>query len=490
MRYFLKLDKEIYQELNPIWDRDTVNGYTYLKNSSDNVGIGTSSPSAKLHIQGDGTEYARFSIGTSITRTSIGSIGGEAGIWFGGTSDARFRLVGGKDLEFTAQIDDTSDIIFRYRGASIWNNYNGVLQTERMRITNAGNVGIGTDSPAYQLDITKDFNLTNTTHSNQYGIIYKNGTRFIHDFNYGDNGTVTTDGNNLFIGKNAGNLTMGATATSAFHASKNIGIGNYTLGALTTGYYNTILGFSAGSNITTGGDNALIGYQAGLSINEGNSNIAIGRDALVYNTTGSYNVVLGKSAQVGIVSNSVSSVIAIGYLASRYNTADNIVAIGRESLKVNTGNYNTAIGYQSLISNTSGSANTAQGYHSLYFNTTGYRNTAQGYNAGRYITGGSTANETSNTSIYLGANTKAKADGDTNEIVIGYSTTGNGSNTVTLGNDSITETHLKGKLYLNDLNTAPSSASDTGTKGEIRVTASAIYICTATDTWVKCDLAT
>ena len=37
--------------------------------------------------------------------------------------------------------------------------------------------------------------------------------------------------------------------------------------------------------------------------------------------------------------------------------------------------------------------------------------------------------------------------------------------------------------------TAPSSATDTGTMGEIRVTADAIYICTATNTWVKAALA-
>ena len=51
--------------------------------------------------------------------------------------------------------------------------------------------------------------------------------------------------------------------------------------------------------------------------------------------------------------------------------------------------------------------------------------------------------------------------------------------------------NIKATQYkLSDLNTAPSSSSDTGTKGEIRVTADAIYICSATDTWVKTDLAT
>ncbi len=43
---------------------------------------------------------------------------------------------------------------------------------------------------------------------------------------------------------------------------------------------------------------------------------------------------------------------------------------------------------------------------------------------------------------------------------------------------------------LNALNTAPSSASDTGTTGEVRWTATHVYLCTATDTWVRAALST
>ena len=38
--------------------------------------------------------------------------------------------------------------------------------------------------------------------------------------------------------------------------------------------------------------------------------------------------------------------------------------------------------------------------------------------------------------------------------------------------------------------TAPSSASDTGTKGEVRFDSSYIYVCTATDTWKRVAIAT
>lgn len=43
---------------------------------------------------------------------------------------------------------------------------------------------------------------------------------------------------------------------------------------------------------------------------------------------------------------------------------------------------------------------------------------------------------------------------------------------------------------LSALNTAPASATDTGTLGEMRITSGYIYICTATNTWVRAALAT
>lgn len=45
-------------------------------------------------------------------------------------------------------------------------------------------------------------------------------------------------------------------------------------------------------------------------------------------------------------------------------------------------------------------------------------------------------------------------------------------------------------LQFNALSTAPSSASDTGTLGEIRVDEDYIYVCTATDTWKRVAIAT
>jgi hypothetical protein len=203
--------------------------------------------------------------------------------------------------------------------------------------------------------------LDNTTGTTPTGIVYKGSSPFISDFNYGNNGTVTTAGQNTFVGIGAGNLTMGSTATLANQSSYNTALGNGALYTNTTGYYNT----------------------------------ANGVNALLSNTTG---------------------------------------------------NYNTANGVSALYANTTGNYNTANGMQALLSNTSGYQNTANGMQAGLYIADGVTANQTSNNSVYEGYNAMAQASGDTNEIVIGASAIGNGSNTVTLGNTSIVKTILQGNV--------------------------------------------
>jgi len=65
--------------------------------------------------------------------------------------------------------------------------------------------------------------------------------------------------------------------------------------------------------------------------------------------------------------------------------------------------------------------------------------------------------------LYLGANTKASADGTDNEIVIGYNAIGAGSHSVVLGNDSITKTILKGNVGIGQ--TAPAYKLDVAGTG-------------------------
>ena len=76
-----------------------------------------------------------------------------------------------------------------------------------------------------------------------------------------------------------------------------------------------------------------------------------------------------------------------------------------------------------------------------------------------------------------------------NEVAVGATTANDieGSSSLTYDGSSLTVT---GQVNLAALNTAPATAVDTGTLGEIRWTATHVYLCTATDVWVRASLAT
>jgi len=296
-----------------------------MDGSTGNVGIGTTSPAELLDV--NGRLRLAQTTAPATTTDKLYNVSGNL-VWNGVNLTAGGALPSGAEGQLL------------YNNAGAWTAFDG------MYWDNATNrLGIGTTAPGDKLDVAAgNLDLDNTTNTNQFGMITKNGAIFLHNFEYGNNGIVTPSGDNLFLGSGAGNLTTGSTASNVNQSSFLVGIGSSSLRDNTTGY----------------------------------NNIAVGRYSLRYNTSGYYN---------------------------------------------------TALGTNSLLNN-----------------TTGAYNSAFGNNAGRYISDGSDNNKTSGYSIYLGTNTKALADGDTNEIVIGYNATGAGSDSVVLGNDSITKTILKGNI--------------------------------------------
>jgi hypothetical protein len=229
-----------------------------------------------------------------------------------------------------------------------------------------------------------------------------------------------TAADNTFIGLNSGGYNTTGTSNST--------LGYTALFSNTTGSYNSAVGLGALYSNTTGSYNSAVGNTALYSNSTGTHNSAVGHQTLYSNTTGLYNSALGLQALHFNTTGTENS--ALGYAALYSNSI---------------GASNSAVGYQALFSNT-GSQNSAVGVNALFSNTTGASNSAVGYQAGRYITDGATANQTSTTSLYLGADTKSLASGDANEIVIGYNAIGLGSNTVVLGNASIVTTQLTGVI--------------------------------------------
>lgn len=142
---------------------------------------------------------------------------------------------------------------------------------------------------------------------------------------------------------------------------------------------NTVIGLDAAVGLTTGGANTCIGNGTGYDLVTGSNNTYVGYSATTYGANTQENTFVGSNAGVGT-----------------------------------TGNANTALGFQAGLQTTSGTGNVTLGHNTQ---------------AAPGITD----------CILLGRAASTLAGGGrTNEITIGALATGNGSNTITLGNSSAT----------------------------------------------------
>jgi hypothetical protein len=283
---------------------------------------------------------------------------------------------------------------------------------------------------------------------------------------------------------------------------------------------NMFIGAESGALTTIGLNNTAIGYQSLQNNLQGNYNMAIGYRTLQNNTIGISNVAIGSQTLIANISGSSNTSIGDGVMKLNTSGSGN-TAIGSGAMNATTtGNNNTSVGQSSLAGNTTAVNNVAIGWETLMY-ATGNSNTAIGLRAGSKISGGVTNNSACSNSLFVGNETRPLADNQTNQIVIGFQTTGLGSNTTVIGNSSTTDAAIYGRLLVNysapvigtyaldvngtarvvsnlttaqyrlsALNTAPATASSTGTLGEIRIDASYIYVCTATNTWVRSALTT
>ena len=229
------------------------------------------------------------------------------------------------------------------------------------------------------------------------------------------NGSLVTD--TLIFKNAAGNDVL------TIYGDRRINSSNQS-GANTS----SVFGYGAGSSSSF---QTVTGYNAGAS-NIGNTQVATGINSGFQNT-GDFQTATGGAAGY---QNSGAVQTATGYYSGFQNTGGN---------QTTTGYY---AGYQN-----SGSNQTVAGYYAGAFNT-GDNNSNYGYLAGVYLANGITTNTSSSNSLFAGANTKANAASGTNEIVIGYNTTGNGSNTATLGNTNIILTVLRGTVNMANLPTS------------------------------------
>ena len=235
------------------------------------------------------------------------------------------------------------------------------------------------------------------------------------------------------------------------------------LGSVAT---NIAIGQGALANFVAGtnSNNTAIGNNAMFSASSGNYNTAVGSGALVRNGTGFQNTAIGSFAMFTNGSGSYNT--AVGYSAMQLSTGSFNTAIGNLAMPQNTGSNNTVIGYQAMLNGRSSTDNVAIGQNSLGnarianynvsigslslynasgtgFGTSSY-NIAIGYEAARRTQGAFLYS--ASYGIFIGTDVRPLQDVSNNEIVIGYQAIGSGSNTVSIGNSSITITQLQGSV--------------------------------------------
>lgn len=189
----------------------TTVGNSVIFDNGSQIGIGTASPDAKLFVDsGSAGAVARFNSTNANGGYLTGYSSGTA-VWDIGTSVQVFGSGTSTDFGLNTRSG--------FLGL-------GTANTERMRITSAGNVGIGTTSPTTKLDVNGiitttapgnpwlKFNSTSTISTNRNWDILTNANAFgDFDIRYSTAANIDASVSALTI-KSSGNVGIGTTSPS------------------------------------------------------------------------------------------------------------------------------------------------------------------------------------------------------------------------------------------------------------------------------------
>jgi len=278
--------------------------------SNGSVGIGTSTPTALLEVNGtsqfDG--LVTFSAGQSVTGniTATGTISGNGS---GLTSVAATSAA-------TATLASTATNALALGGVAA----SGYATLGANAFTASQTIGTG------NLTISSGtLSLPQTTDAST-GVVLLGGNPFIH--------ACCADSGNVFMGVNAGNFTTTGI--------ENVAVGDEAFTAITTGDYNTAVG---GYTLytTSGSENTALGFSALTYDTTGNANTAIGFNSLQANDTGTFNTAVGDCA---LANTEVAGVNPTGCGSAALTAAVGNTALGASAGQTNvTGKGNTFAGY-------------------------------------------------------------------------------------------------------------------------------------------------
>jgi len=258
---------------------------------------------------------------------------------------------------------------------------------------------------------------------------------------------VNSDKESVFDIKNSSNAIVSETRYgngSVYFGSKS-GVSSSSASSLNTAFGHNAIEKAVSSRYLTA-----VGTHALRQVIGGSYMTAIGANVFSrgFSHTGSnyYNVGIGGNVGNAPDANFSNSIFMGFSVAEKLEAGHSNIGIGCLALgEAVTSVRNVDIGNNSLRNLLTGSSNTALGIDTLVRLIEGTDNVAVGFNAGNSTPSGN--NETSFRSIFIGKNTKSLADDQFNQIVIGNDAIGNGSNTATIGDDSITDTYLKGVVH-------------------------------------------
>lgn len=309
--------------------------------SKDKVGVGTASPSYKLHVSsGAGESGTIMAVSTSTTNIFwVAGDGAHATAFYGsgtgltgvpgdnlGTHNATQNLQMNWSNIYTvstiAAAGHITAAAYQINGSTVLAMIPGgnslSLGRDAGRL-NAVNTSLFIGTEAGYSNISSPYNLFLGYRA---GYASASGAGYNMFMGYEAGRDTTGGASNTFIGFSAGTVNL--------TGSQNVFLGASSGGSNSSGSYNSFLGFNAGNANTTGWGNSAVGYYAALNTK-----------------TGSANAVFGSEAGKGVVNNSFSSSTLVGY---------------RAGYGLTTGNDNVFLGFQAGYSVTTGTGNIVIGY--------------------------------------------------------------------------------------------------------------------------------
>ena len=301
----------------PRFTAATTLGNSAIYQSGNNIGIGTTTPSAKFTLEGGDALINGLTIGTGSSSNQYNSAFGYQALYFNTTGDNN-TAIGRRTLYYNTSGSDNTAIGLQ----ALYTNTTGYENTSIGRQSLFANT-TGYDNTAIGRSALTSNTTGNNNTANGYQSLYSNTT-----------------------------------------GSYNTAIGFLALSSNTLGYNNVANGGWALFSNTTGTNNTAIGLQALYSNTTGFHNTANGRSALYFNTTGDYNTANG---YLSLYSNTTGSVNTATGMYALYNniTQANNTAVGFSAGDYYTSSNSTFLGYSAYpnangYSNVTGLGNSAR----------------------------------------------------------------------------------------------------------------------------------